>query len=268
MPYIVEDFFTLRTAILNNSILSQLLAGIVSHTKTPIIVGKSLIWLKGVYRGIIKKEKGKNGKLPNYIMADVRVQLIDGIKIGYSYQDYPIFWEKHLSEQDKLNVSTLKKIVKAISSQYKINASKADKIFSLLPESLVNLLETNNFSKNFWKNGFSKPIKQPPCNLIDEQELDKYYKLLATRLDDWRHFNSILISLAKKGYFEIENPKFGKILASSHPIDKNMVCFSFISYLDNTRSSAYINCFDLTPLRWEILNPDIDIFTLRKVFTS
>jgi len=267
MPYTVDDFFALRTSIVQNSLLNHLLVGVISKETTPITVGKALIYLKGAYRRIVQKAKGPNGKLPSYIMADIRVQLYPECKIGYSYNDYPIFWERFISSDGLESIQKLKKIIRSINHQYNISASKADKIFSSPPTSLENLLRLNRTSPNIWKNGFARSFDPTKTEPISEEELDKYYKLLQVRLTDWRNFNNILISIVKSNVFNITSTKFGTLTVTQNSLLGKMLSFYFKPFYEGSPQSAYVNLSDLTPSRWELLDLKIDIFTLRNVFT-
>lgn len=268
MPYTADDFFSLRTSIVQNSILNPLLVGVITKEPEPIIVGKALVPLRGTYRRIVQKAKGPYCKLPSYIMADIKVQLYPECRIGYSYNDYPIFWEHFTSSTGLESIQKLKKIVRIINQKYKISNSKADSLFSSPPKSLVNLLKVNKISPNIWKNGFSKKFEPVATAPIDDAELEAYYKNLQVRLNDWRNFNKILISILKNHEFKSDKLSFGSLSVRRITSEGKMLYFYFKSFYEPSPQSTYVNCCDLTPTRWEIINPAIDIFTLRNMFST
>ena len=266
MKYKLQDFLALRTLIIHNSVLNPLLAASLSDNQSPVIVGKALVKLEGKLRSQLKAERGP--KLPKYIMADILVSIGKDAKIGYSHLHFPPIWTSSLVTPNRGNISRLKSITQSVTKSYRINPAKADKIFTKLPPSLVNLLEENGMSSKYWYSGFSKTIKKSSSHRLNASELEKYYSALYRRLQDWRIFNKILISVIKKGFFEISNPDFGMLSVSRGCVGDDYLSISFVSYIDDTRQSAYLSCYNFTPTRWEVLNPSIDIFTLRKLFSN
>ena len=264
MQYTFSNFLAVRDLIIQNSILNQILAAYLSDRKEPIVVGKALKKLEGKLRNQVRKEKGD--KLPNYIMADIVISLDKACKIGYSYEHYPTIWTSQREKPPFGNVTHMKAITNIIIQAYSFNAAHTDKIFSKLPKSLSNLLEINKISPNYWKTGFSKPIPKGTGKIVVQSELAEPYTILYRRLADWRIFNKILISIMKKGFVEMSNPKFG-LLKVYHEPGKDQIRFYFNSYIDDSNFSVSVSCFDLTPERWEAQNYSIDIFTLRNIFS-
>lgn len=267
MKYQANDFLKLRSLILKNSIFNSLLVAYLLNTHTPVVVGKSLIRLEGKLRRLVKERKGEKAKLPKYIIADIVVTLGLSFSIYYSYQDYPLIFIKNISVSGKSRVNALKNLSKTMFATYPFHASKADSIFSRQPKSLAILLEHSKISANFWKAGFSKKLREVSADDIYEEELDSYYKALISRLNDWRIFNNILIKLTIDGRLEIDNPKVGKLVAEKTVLN-NRISVTFSDFRENTHLSTIAHYGDLSPTNWEKLNHDIDIFTLRRVFTT
>ena len=265
MKYQASDFLALRTLILKNSIFNALLVANLTGTRTPIVVGASLMRLDWKLRRLIKEKKGEKAKFPRYIMANVVVTLGSSFDIGYSYQDYPIIFTKHVTIPGRSRINTMKELSRIIFSTYPMHSAKSDKIFSHLSKSLSTLLECSKISSNRWKNGFSKKLKEVSTEDISEIELETYYKQLKSRLMEWRTFNNILIGLNKEGRFEITNPAVGKLTVEKTVFDEQ-VYISCFSNIENTRLTTIANYHDLSPSCWDNISSDIDIFTLRNFF--
>ena len=54
MKYAFKDFITIRTQILQNSILNSLLLAYLSASKGPVFVGKTLVKLEGELKKLVK----------------------------------------------------------------------------------------------------------------------------------------------------------------------------------------------------------------------
>lgn len=96
MKHTVNDLLSIRDAILKNSTLNALLAASLTNTSDPVKVYTSLQRLKGKTRWLMKEQKGERAKLPGHVKVDIVTCLNEPIKIGYSYLDYPLVWEKIL----------------------------------------------------------------------------------------------------------------------------------------------------------------------------
>lgn len=262
-----KDFLELRTLIIRNKVLNALLTAAMFTPNRPVFIGTSLIKLEGALRAYEKERKGPNARLPRYVMANIVVSLGTTFSVGYLYNSSPIIWVKQVNRTGDTYIAALKNFTKIICETFSLNAAKSDKIFSRIPHSLTILLESQNISVNFWRIGSHKKISNVSPKFVDEAELKNYYKNLRSRLNDWRCFNLLLINRLKKGDFELDKPNVGKLTLSTTPLN-NRLYISLASYTDDSRLSAIIPYDSLNPVDWERCNCEIDIFTLRKLFST
>jgi len=266
MTHNAKDFLKLRELILKNCVYNQLLQAYLLDKHNNIKVGHSLVRVYGKLMRYIVESKGEKAKLPRFVLADIVVSLGTDLRIGHSYNDFPVINMKVIKRQGS-QLSSLKHLADEISKTYSIHASKQDKIFSKFPQSLPILLERNQISSHFWCTGLSKRFKNVSGEFIDEPELERYYKNLYSRLNDWRNFNTILIQLINNGQFELENPGFGKISIQPISFNSSLSC-TFHSYQDSQFLHDIVDYSSFTPINWEVENNSIDIFTIRKLFAQ
>jgi len=153
---------------------------------------------------------------------------------------------------------------KLLSPSNIIASAKTDKTFSALPQSLRDLLEVSKISSHYWLTGSSKKLKEPQAS-ISQQELKQYEKILLSRLEDWRNFNKILISLINTGKFEIYKEKIGHLTIEKSTFNAMLLCVFKPAY-EGGSTSGLINAKDLTPVGWENVKMEIEIFTLKNLF--
>lgn len=251
MKYTAEDFLRLRTLILKNSVLNRLLIATLSKQETPVLVGTSLTRLYGKkLREEIQESKGNYAKLPRFIMVNILVALNDEpATIMHSYKDFSPVIQKHTVATDPSYITYLRRLVAAIFNLYSLNASKADKIFSALPQSLSILLETNNISSNYWKTGFSKKLKKVSMDEIKEEELETYHNALRERLSAWRNFNLILIQIINENNFKFDDPEIGKVVVTQ--LSNNQLLMYHYSYTTENFQSYILEYASLSPVSWE-----------------
>jgi len=249
MDYKAADFLNLRKQIVSNAILNKLMVATLSGTQEPINVGKALIRLNGKLRGAVCESKGPKGKIPSYVMVDIMVSLASSPAIiSHKYKDYPEIVQHHSVAANLSCGAYLKNLTTAIMNSYDVNPAKADKIFSSLPESVSILLESSRISTNYWKTGFPKALKKVSRDDVILEELDEYYEALCSRLQAWRAFNSILISLVNKRHFVFEKPTIGKVVADI--MSKSEVLLFSKDYVTHEFQSHIVKYSTLSPIHW------------------
>ena len=263
--YTANDFISIRASILKNHILNKLLIKSLESSSSAFShafpVGTSIVRLTGKSRAEMAKQKEK---LPNYIYATILVKMANPhFTIGYSYPDIPDVWGNVITAKSTNVVANLKFLSTIIFTTYPPVASKEDKVFSDMPQSLCVLLEQDNISRYFWKRSLPRAIKSSGGD-INEEELNEYGERLKIKLLDTRIFNSILIDLLKSGRFEKEVPEVGKLTVDKiRPL--STLHMGFADYASNNFSSMIWEYADLTPLTWE--NSDF-MPELRKLFNA
>lgn len=259
MPYQAQDFMDLRSRIIKNSVLSNLLIACLTNQPNPIPVGTAFFTFKNSLRWEIKKRENKK---KTAAMCNVVASIGLSFSIGYSYLGYDPVWTNHLKKPNKSYIGCLKDLTNKICEAYSLNATHADKIIGRLPDSLITLLEANKISANLWKVGFPRKFKKD-TGPINESELQDYYNKLTARLEDWRNFNNILIQLFKEQHFELDNPKVGRLEVDKSVLNQRYL-FKFTSYVDNAHTSQVVHTRDINPVSWR---NELDIFTLRQLFS-
>lgn len=264
MNFQASEFLTIRTLIIRNKVLNTILASAITRPNAPITLGTALIKLEGKLRVIEREKRTSNTSLPRYVMANIVVSLGKTFSIGYTYNNSPIIWVEHVNRNGETYIACLKNFTKYVCEKFSFNATHADRIFSRIPSSLTVLLESEHVSAHFWRTGITKKPAKIAAK-ISERELEKYRSNLMTRLNDWRSFNIMLISIIKNRIFSLDCPAVGN-LTLSRPLHDGMFYITFKSYIEEKQLSSIVHCDDLNPASWDKLNCEIDIFTLRKVF--
>lgn len=271
MTYQANDFMALRATILKNSIFNSLLASRLTDGHPPVKVGSAVINVEGQIEKLLMEERGKDAKLPKFVMVDVVATTKTPFTVGYSYKDSPTFGVKYLSTiSPTLQVAALKEIARTIFSTYQIHSGKSDKIFSNPPKSLDILLECAGVSSNCWKAGFPKKRKRMERSEIRESELSGYYDELVSRLSDWRLFNTILIALNKEEEFSATNAANDQFIVQKTVL-KNSALVNWHSCVDDRQVSFLLNYRDLKPSSWAKYwskSSDIDPLALRSFFKA
>ncbi len=265
MKYQIGSFTNIRSLILKNSILNAILTNELIEQNLPVYVGSSLIQLSDDEKEFNIRQTGKS---PNYAMAKVYAYRGMGFKgryfkVGYSIHESTIVWQTNIHKKIGNYIAYLKELSDKIYKLYSICAVKSDNVFSNVPASFVNYAEASGMSINYWKQGFSKKIKNV-LQEIDQDEIKKYHALLVSRLNDWRLFNYLLTLLVKSNTFELEKENVGKITASKI-IPKNTVRLTFYSYVDYSQRTIDVPFQKLNPVEWERESYDINIFDLRAI---
>ncbi len=263
--YQIESFTNIRSLILKNSILNALLVNELTESSLPVFVGSSLVKLSNDEKEFNIR---KTGRTPNYAMAKIYACRGMGFKepyfkVGYSFHESTITWKTDIHKKIGNYIAYLKELSDKIYRLFSICAVKSDNIFSNIPASFVNYAETSGMSINYWKQGFSKKIKNVSQE-IDSYEIKKYLTLLVSRLNDWRIFNYLLTLLIKNTTFELEKENVGKIAVSKIIPQKN-VRLTFYSYVDYYQRTIDVPLQKLNPIEWERANYDITIFDLRAI---
>ena len=277
MKYAFKDFITIRTQILQNSILNSLLIAYLSASKGPVFVGKTLVKLEGELKKLVKESKEfEDKKLPNFIMVNVFVLINDvPATLGYIYKDFPpVYLGRTIFANMKIIKDTarknivyyLKLVSNVVYNVYSINASSADKVFSNPPSSFSTFLEANGISISFWQTGFSKKIKMVSLGDIEEDELDEYYEALNKRLLVWRNFNLLLIELIKKGRYTISHSEYGEVKAEIffRSLNDISVALEIIPKGKLNGDIHMLNCEKLSPKTLKL--KDDENLTLLKIF--
>lgn len=262
MKEFVKCFMDTRERIIKNSVLNKLLVAKLNSVYSPIVIGKSLVNINQKGRRLLAEQKGCKAKLPKFAMASIVTSLSFPYQVGYSYSDIRV-WTSKLQRPRKGDIAILKSFASQICSIYHLNATSADKIFSKIPDSVIELLKQEGISSSYWRTGVKKEIKDLSQNTISKDEVNKYYSNLQRRLSDWRIFNSILIALVRNDSFKAETNE-GTLVVHKTPLD-GIIRFE-VRYTDHVETlSAIVPYSSLTPDDWDRLDYDIDIFLLRKI---
>lgn len=275
MKYELSDFLTIRTKILQNSVLNSLLIAYLSSAKSPIFVGKTLVKLDGKLKKMVKESK-EGEKTPSFIMVNVFALINDvPATLGYIYKDFPpVFLGRTIfSNTQKIKdtakgsiIYYFKLLSTVICNIYPLNASSADKIFSKPPNSFSNFLEANGISTSYWQTGFPKKIKKVALKDVEKSELEEYYEALNKRLLIWRNFNLLLIELAKKGRSKISHSEYGEVKAELffHSLNDRSIAIEIIPKGKENGEIHMLKCEKLSPKTLNL--SDTENLQLLKIF--